>query len=226
MTVRAIPTLILGLLLPAALAACGHDQAENTYFPPRHGYIDQPPRNQASLTTLSHRVPLDRVQTRLTRPQIESLNGFLVASGESDGDHVEIRLALAGAPPRNAAIADDLRRSFLSGGYAPSRVRVVETPGAADAVEVAILRYAVVLPDCSTEVRRPPGMHSWSDEPVGMRQFGCNNERNLGLMIADPRDLTGERETGPSPGYREADSVLRYRTDKVKELKDEMTTKE
>lgn len=214
--------LVAGLSI-LALSAC--DRTTNTYFPPRHGYLDITPRNEVSLATSQHRLDLDRVQTRLNRGQIDRLNLFLSDLGREEGDHIEIRTALTAGPQRNAAIADDLRRSFVGGGYAPSRIHVVEVPQMRDTVEVALLRYTVVLPDCSHEVSRLSGIQGWSDEPVGERALGCNNERNLGLMIADPRDLTGDRELDPSPGYRESDAVQRYRLDKIKEIERNQTSK-
>ena len=39
-------------------------------------------------------------------------------------------------------------------------------------------------------------------------------------MVADPRDLAGGRELGDAPGYHEVGAVQRYRTGKIKELKD------
>lgn len=219
---RSARLILAASLTVTALAAC--DRTTNTYFPPRHGYVDTTPRNEVSLATSQHRMDLDRVQTRLSRAQIDRLNQFLTMQGREEGDHIEIRTALMAGPQRNGAIVDDLHRSFVAGGYAPSRIRVVETPQLRDIVEVALLRYTVVLPDCGHEVVKRTGIQGWSDEPVGERALGCANERNLGLMIADPRDLTGDRELAPSPGYREADAVQRYRLDKIKEIERDQTS--
>jgi pilus assembly protein CpaD len=214
--------LALGIAAGATLvAACG---ANNTYFPVRSGYLDTPQRTTASLTSLNYRMELGRGQTALTRAQIDGLNRFLATNGESDGDHLEIRTSITAGPNRNGAIAKSLRDSFLAGGYAPSRVEVIEIPGHGDLVEVAIQRYTVMIPDCSQEIGRAEGIMKWSDEPVPIRKLGCSNEANLGLMIADPRDLVGGRELDPSAGYRDVGAVQRYRTDKVKELKSLSTT--
>ncbi len=205
----------------ALLAACS---TNNNYMPPRTGYIDIRARNTTTLTSLSYRLELGRGQTALTRAQIDGLNRFLAANGEADGDHIEIRTATLAGPGRNAAIADALRDSFLAGGYVPSRVEIIEAPGYGDTVEVAIQRYAVVLPDCSHDIERNEGIMEWSDEPVDIRKLGCSNEYNFGLMLADPRDLDGGRALGKAAGYREVGAVQRYRTDKVKELKSLSTT--
>jgi pilus assembly protein CpaD len=205
---------------PLLLAACS---TNNTYMPPRTGYIEPPQRVTASLTSLNYRIELGRGQTALTRAQVDGLNRFLASNGETDGDHIEIRTAAMAGPGRNAAIADTLRGSFLAGGYTPSRVQIVDTPGYGDVVEVTIQRYTVQLPDCSHDIQREEGLMAWSDEPTNLRRLGCSNETDLGLMIADPRDLHGGRPTGDAAGYREAEALKRYRTDEVKELKDVST---
>ncbi len=216
---RSAAPLRTALLVAAAalVSACG---TNNNYMPPRTGYVDTPPRAAAALSSLNYRMELGAGQTALTRAQIDGLNRFLASSGQADGDHIEIRTMLTGGPLRNQTLAEGLRGSFIAGGYTPSRVQIVEAPVHADVVEVVIQRYTVVLPDCAAEIRRDPGIQSWSDEPVNLRKLGCSNEYNLGLMIADPRDLAGVRETGPAPGYHEVGAVQRYRTDKVKELED------
>ena len=215
--------LTLGVAAGAALvSACG---SNNNYFPPRSGYVETPQRATASLVSLNYRVELGRGQTALTRAQIDGLNRFLFTNGEADGDHLEIRTSSTSGPNRNRAIAASLRESFLAGGYTPSRVELVETPGYGDVVEVVIQRYTAMIPECSREIGRPAGMMEWSDEPVSIRKLGCSTESGLGMMIADPRDLTGARETDDAKAYHEIGAVQRYREDKVKELKS-FSTKE
>jgi pilus assembly protein CpaD len=40
--------------------------------------------------------------------------------------------------------------------------------------------------------------------------FGCATHRNLGLMVANPRDLLRGQEMGPTSGARAAKGVERY----------------
>jgi pilus biogenesis lipoprotein CpaD len=212
------PASLAAAIVTLLVAGCSHEQ--NTYLPPRDGFVDPPTRVTSTLTSLNFRTELARGQTALTRAQIDGLNRFLASNGQADGDHIEIRTMISGGPLRNEAIAQALRDSFLAGGYTPSRVEIIETPGHADVVEVMIQRYAVLLPDCSKELHREPGIMQWSDEPVGSRKLGCSTEYNLGLMVADPRDLAGGRELGDAAGYHQVGAVQRYRTGKVRELKD------
>jgi pilus assembly protein CpaD len=223
LTSRSSVLALVTLGLAGALIGC--DAKESAYYPPRTGYVAQPERVSASVETFSHRIALSPNQARLGREQIEAVNRFLVQTGEADGDHIEIRTSVTTRAGRHLAVAKDLRQSFMAGGYMPSRVQIVDVPGMGDEIAVQVQRYAVNLPECTGEVREPKGIQGWGSEPVGVRAFGCSNERNLGLMIADPRDLEGGRPLRASTGYRESDAVLRYRQDKVKELQKSQTSK-
>lgn len=84
-------------------------------------------------------------------------------------------------------------------------------------VEVVIDHYAVVLPPCP----------DWSMESgrdyanLPHTNLGCATRTNLGLMVADPRDLEQGRSLGPADATREAEAIVRYRTGKITPLKEE-----
>lgn len=69
-----------------------------------------------------------------------------------------------------------------------------------------------------------PGCPDWSRDPgfdpgnFPLSNLGCANAYNLGLMVADPKDLSQPRSLAAADGTREADSIVRYRSDKVKQL--------
>ena len=73
---------------------------------------------------------------------------------------------------------------------------------------------SVALPGCP-DWSRDPG-YDPRNEPLS--NLGCANAFNLGLMVADPRDLSTGTPTAPADATREAEAVIRYRTDKVKQL--------
>jgi pilus assembly protein CpaD len=81
-------------------------------------------------------------------------------------------------------------------------------------VELLLERYLVTLPACP----------DWSRESgtdfanLPHSNFGCATQANLGLMVADPRDLVRGRTLGPADGVQEAEGIVRYRTGKVIEL--------
>jgi pilus assembly protein CpaD len=81
-------------------------------------------------------------------------------------------------------------------------------------VELVLERYLVTLPACP----------DWSRESgtdfanLPHSNFGCATQADLGLMVADPRDLVRGRTLGPADGVQEAEGIVRYRTGKVIEL--------
>jgi pilus assembly protein CpaD len=78
-------------------------------------------------------------------------------------------------------------------------------------------RYLVTLPGCP----------DWSRESgtdfanLPHSNFGCATQSNLGLMVAEPRDLVRGRNLAPADGAQQADGIVRYRTGKVIELRKE-----
>lgn len=95
-----------------------------------------------------------------------------------------------------------------------ARVDPWRTP---DSLVVRLVSHEVVLPACP-DWSRPLAPDPWN-QPFS--NLGCANAVNLGLMVADPADLASGRSLGPADGAREAEAVVRYRTDKVKELDEE-----
>jgi pilus assembly protein CpaD len=81
-------------------------------------------------------------------------------------------------------------------------------------VEVVLERYLVTLPACPDWSRQ-----SGTDfANLPHSNFGCATETNLGLMVAEPRDLVHGRPLAPADGIHQAEGVVRYRTGKVIEL--------
>lgn len=84
-------------------------------------------------------------------------------------------------------------------------------------VEVVLERYVVTLPPCP----------DWSRESgtdfanLPHSNFGCATQTNLGLMVAEPRDLVQGRGLAPADGVQQAEGIVRYRTGKVVELQQE-----
>jgi pilus assembly protein CpaD len=81
-------------------------------------------------------------------------------------------------------------------------------------LEVLVSATSVALPGCP-DWSGDPG-YDPRNEPLS--NLGCANAFNLGLMVADPRDLSTGTPMAPADATREAEAVIRYRTDKVKQL--------
>jgi pilus biogenesis lipoprotein CpaD len=84
-------------------------------------------------------------------------------------------------------------------------------------VEVVLERYLVTLPGCPDWSRQ-----SGTDfDNLPLSNFGCATEANLGLMIAEPKDLVRGRPLGPADGTHQAEGIVRYRAGEVVELEEE-----
>ena len=84
-------------------------------------------------------------------------------------------------------------------------------------VELVLERYLVTLPACP-DWSRQSGT-DFSNLPHS--NFGCATQTNLGLMVAEPKDLVRGRTLAPADGVHQAEGIVRYRTGKVVELEEE-----
>lgn len=128
------------------------------------------------------------------------------------------RIVVAGPAGQRRAGETALRRSLIERGVPPTNIYVDAAPptAAAAASEVTLQRYVVTPPTCRNfqlDLNQSP-----AENPKGVG-FGCNVERNLSLMVEDPRDLMiGRAAIGPTDPEREGIAVERYRADQIKEL--------
>jgi pilus biogenesis lipoprotein CpaD len=83
-------------------------------------------------------------------------------------------------------------------------------------VELVFERYLVTLPACP-DWSRQSGT-DFSNQPHS--NFGCATQTNLGLMVAEPKDLVRGRTLAPADGVHQAEGIVRYRTGKVVELEE------
>lgn len=145
---------------------------------------------------------------RLSADEQKRLGEYLDRSGI--GIYDEISLAVADdsgardsnlAARRQAAVAAYLRTRHLKS--APD-----QTAGAPlDQVTVIVGRYVVVPPNCP-DWRKPS-----NDDPQNTvsSNLGCATTTNLGLMVADPRDLIAGKEPTGSDADANAYAIQRYR---------------
>lgn len=149
------------------------------------------------------------------------LDAFLARHDVGDGDDVTV-IAAAGRDP--GPLADYLRRQGFAARTAALPRAGVPAESAAlpvGGVRLLVERYLVTPPNCPDW--RKPGSEDYANG--AMSNLGCANTANLGLMIADPRDLIQGRRPGDADGTASAAAVQRYRTDKVKALPASDTTK-
>jgi pilus biogenesis lipoprotein CpaD len=84
-------------------------------------------------------------------------------------------------------------------------------------VELVVDRYLVTPPACPDWSRRS-GL-DYANQPHS--NLGCATQTNLGLMIAEPKDLVRGRRLDGADGAQQAAGMDRYRDGKVTELQEE-----
>ena len=84
-------------------------------------------------------------------------------------------------------------------------------------VEIVLERYFVTTPACP-DWGRKSGL-DYANQPHS--NFGCATETNLGLMVAEPRDLVRGRDLSAADGVHQAEGVVRYREGEQPELEEE-----
>jgi type IV pilus biogenesis protein CpaD/CtpE len=84
-------------------------------------------------------------------------------------------------------------------------------------VEIILERHVVTLPACP-DWSRQSGT-DFSNQPHS--NFGCATQSNLGMMVAEPKDLVSGRTLAPADGVHQAEGIVRYRTGKVVELQEQ-----
>lgn len=87
-------------------------------------------------------------------------------------------------------------------------------------VVLVVERFVVITPSCANFAEQI-GDASQAYNPSN---FGCSTEANLGMMIADPRDLLRGRDRSPYDGTVMAAGVNRYEHDKIKAIAEITTT--
>lgn len=87
-------------------------------------------------------------------------------------------------------------------------------------VRIVVNRYVVVPPNCPDWSK--PTTADYSN--TAMSNLGCANTANLGLMVADPRELVQGRTAGAADGEGSVLAVQRYRTGKITPLEKPATS--
>ncbi|HKX10880.1 MAG TPA: CpaD family pilus assembly lipoprotein [Stellaceae bacterium] len=194
--------LILCLALACgALAACDSPAEWSGAEAPRHLRVD--------FQRLAHTAGYAANATQLAQNEQESLGAFLQAAQVTTDDPIYLEGASADrlSSARISALARDLTRRGFS---------VATLPAAPDAVPrnallVVVERYVVTPPDCPNWTKSQSGDH----ENAQNSNFGCSDATNLGLMVADPRDLVIGRQLGPAGAAQAGLAIQRYREGKT-----------
>jgi pilus biogenesis lipoprotein CpaD len=228
-------------LLWASILALGLTGCSTANLQPNDnlGWIEagSPKQLEVDRVEYRHAVYFDTDRAKISGFERDRLLAFLASAQPGDRDTIRLEghaderatdlynLELAG---RRAATVRDLleEHGLTADGITSSSFgeALPADPGTGPAswrenrrVEVVLERYLVTLPPCPDWSRQ-----SGTDfANLPHSNFGCATQTNLGLMVAEPRDLVRGRDLGPADGVHQAEGIVRYRTGKVVELEEE-----
>lgn len=195
---------IMAMLL---LAGCtsewdlqGHD--------PKEYYAKNPKVNKIESRTVTQDVHFQSREPRLTNDERDKLRGGLrdVSPAASQAVMIEFAPSQLYNEPRRT----HLRKFLRSLGYGGEMSFEASDDLSINDARVSVTYAAVVLPDCP-DWRMSP-VTSYSNTWQG--NYGCATMVNLGLMVADPRDLVrGSGMEGPD-AERNSKVIQDYRAGK------------
>jgi len=197
--------IILLAIASAALTACNSTPDEWTSA--------QAPRQlRVDFQRLTHATAFPSGSAQLAQGERDSLLGFLRAAEVTPDDTIYLEAAdedkLSGS--RVGALVRDLSRK----GYSVATLPAARDAVPANSLMVVVERYVVTPPDCPNWSKSASGDH----ENAVTSNFGCANVSNLGLMVADPRDLVVGRDLGPADADYTNLAIQRYRAGKTSPL--------
>jgi pilus assembly protein CpaD len=112
------------------------------------------------------------------------------------------------AQNRALALADRLaKRGVRVHWLRPGQIDLAENGKDLDGTTLMVHRVAVTIPDCPVLPRAAGSVAGYLD----VIQPGCSNEANLGLMVADPRDLVIGHDTAPAEAQAMMKSLEKFR---------------
>ncbi len=190
--------------------ACGALQACDT--PGEWSAVEAPRQLRVDFQRMTHTAAYIADATQLTPSEQQSLATFLQVAEVTTDDRVYLEATNNDRlnASRISALAGNLTRlGYVVGTLPPTRDAVPS-----NAILVAVERYVVTPPNCPNWTKSPSG----DPENAASSNFGCATENNLGLMIADPRDLVIGRGMGPESAERAGLAIQRYREGKTAPL--------
>jgi hypothetical protein len=191
--------LAAGILLAASACAPAADYTESEW--PKAMTLDPAP---AGLSVGFAPGSSDMLPGDMARLQTMAASGGIAPS-----DRVVV--AVAGPP----ALAPDrfhgAAAALLPYGIVASPAWLASAPP--DRAVIQADRYLVRLPRCPDWSKPAPGAGDFAN--TFPSNFGCAGTVNLGMMVAMPADLVGQRRAGFTAGQPAATAVNRYLNDQV-----------
>ncbi|MGO1118278.1 CpaD family pilus assembly lipoprotein [Rhodovibrionaceae bacterium A322] len=177
-----------------------------------------PVQERLSVQTINQDLLLTLDQKTLQPGQAEGarLSAFLSEQGSKEALYVTVQPISGWGKLALESIADRI----VTAGVPASQVTVtpVWTGGQGD-VLVSSRRQVAVSRECG-DFRG-----TWIDaSDLNTPNFGCADDKNLAVMVADPKELKNPQGLAPAPGTTAVGAVERYNKDETKPLPDPDTT--
>lgn len=204
---RHIGTFLSAAFVLGALAGCGGGERPNmAMYDPR---VAHPLTAEAKNAVLVIEVPVKGAGLGLSdRQRMDRFARDFTHGG--DGPLEILVGAAAGGETEAGAFAAEMARAMAARGVQSSRITGKAVLGSEVAPGTAVLRariWQAVVPDCG----------KWTSEATldpqnaNMPNFGCATQRNIGLMVANPRDLVEPDQLQPHDGALSNRMLDRYR---------------
>ncbi|MEZ5758325.1 MAG: CpaD family pilus assembly lipoprotein [Emcibacteraceae bacterium] len=172
--------------------------------------VEQQTRNEVEMVRIPYNIQFNNDVVELSDTEIGKLNHFLQSANISYGDEFSMDFPL----DRNGNISeiDKKRMAYVSGLlkksglYLSAEVTPFGMEPGNNSGRLLVSKYVVTPPECG----------DWSQksypnyENAPLNNLGCASQANLGLMIANPRDLVIGAKGGTPNTERTARAVERY----------------
>jgi len=179
---------------------------------------DNQKRNEVKMIKIPFMITFDAGSSSLSGKSIARLDAFMMRSNVSYGDELSMDFPLN----RDGELSEmgEKRMAFMSGHlkdrglHLSSEVTPYGMNPGAEQARFLISRYVVTPPVCG----------AWSQPSTGnfgnasLSELGCTNQANLGLMVANPRDLIIGTTTGFPDTESSAKAVKTFRAKKPTKL--------
>lgn len=185
---------------------------------------ESPKENKVERTVFYHTIHYPSKSNSFPETEVNSLVRFLKANAENPS---AVSIILEECDEHSKKRIKDIQRVLVKYGVSYDMITVEplekgrkSTSSSSSGVNLILEKYLVIPPSCA-DFSQPIGDARQAHAPSN---FGCATVANLGMMVANPRDLIKGRSLGASDGAVMAAGVDRYRKDKIKDLIDTSTT--
>lgn len=167
-------------------------------------------RNEVEMVRIPYNIRYNAEEASISNAEIAKLNLFLSSSNIIYGDEFSMDFPLDRYG--NLSELDGERLAYTSnllkdsGLYLSATLTPYGMEPSPNTGRLLVSKYVVTIPDCGDWTQ--PSTPNYQNAPLA--NLGCASQANLGLMVANPRDLIIGAEGGAPNSERTAGAVERY----------------